>query len=167
MKITPFGLKLRALREEKRLGLRELASMAEISPAFLSKIESGKEKPPAEGKLRALAKVLDCDPDVLMALAGRLPDDVVKVIQRHPKQYVALLRALRNLSVEQLEQVRGLSVQMWKMEIPPMPPEKMRELVKSFKKGTLQHRRTIQVTEPAKVKFAKDSLRERQESERR
>ena len=118
MKTADFGSQLRALREEKKLGLRELASQAGISPAFLSKIESGKEKPPAERKLRALAKVLEFDPEVLMALAGRLPADIVEIIQKHPREYVTLLRALRRLSAVQLEgliQTYGLS--MYRSEI--------------------------------------------------
>jgi transcriptional regulator with XRE-family HTH domain len=131
MKTASFGSRLRALREEKKFGLRELASKAGISPAFLSKVESGKEKPPAEGKLRALAKTLDYDPEVLMALAGRLPTDIVEIIQRHPSQYVALLRALRLRSAEQLN---GLRVYLSRLEKPHTIPsvEQLIEIAKSW-----------------------------------
>jgi transcriptional regulator with XRE-family HTH domain len=102
-----FGSELRALREAKGFGLRELGKKARISPAFLSKVERGEMTPPAEKKLKSLAKVLDSNPDVLMALAGRLPDDVLKIIQRHPLQYIALLRDLRDHDAEELDRVRG------------------------------------------------------------
>lgn len=80
------------MREAKGLGLRELAGRAGISPAFLSKIEAGKEKAPAEPKVRALAKVLDFDPEVLMAMAGRPSSDAIKIIQRYPLQFVIWLK---------------------------------------------------------------------------
>lgn len=106
-----FGAGLRSLREKKGLGLRELGRRAGISPAFLSKIESGKEKPPRETKVRALAKALECDAEMLLASSGLLPRDVLKMIQKHPCEYFALLRASKGLSAEQLrgvqEQISG------------------------------------------------------------
>jgi HTH-type transcriptional regulator, competence development regulator len=131
-----FGSTLRSLREEKQLRMTELASKAGISQAFLSKIESGKEKPPAEGKLRALARELDCDPDVLLALAGRLPADVIEIIQKHPRQYVALLRTLRNSSATQLEGVTGV---LSRVKNPGTMPSlaQLKELARLYKKGQI------------------------------
>ena len=121
----PFGAKLRALREAKGLGLRELARRAKISPAFLSKIEAGKEKSPAEPKLRALAKILDFDPDVMLAMAGRLSADVVKIIQRHPQEYTALIMGLRVLNQEQLQAAGRSILKTYKFKIPPEQRERM------------------------------------------
>jgi transcriptional regulator with XRE-family HTH domain len=80
-----------------------LARQAGISPAFLSKIESGKEKPPAEQKVRALAKALRCNEEMLLASSGRLPRDVLKVIQKHPCEYFALVRTVKYLKAEELK----------------------------------------------------------------
>jgi len=101
-----FGRKLRALREAKQLALGELAKKAGISSAFLCKVEQGKVTPPAEKKIRSLAKALDANADELMVLAGRLPADVLEVIQKHPLEYVALLRDLSTKSAHELERIR-------------------------------------------------------------
>jgi transcriptional regulator with XRE-family HTH domain len=131
--VAPFGAKLRAMREAKGLGLRELAGRAGISPAFLSKIEVGKEKAPAEPKVRALAKILDFDPDAMLAMAGRLPADVVSIIQKHPREYTALLCGLRNLNPEQLHEA-GLTI-MKKYEI-QIPAERMAKMLALFSPET-------------------------------
>jgi transcriptional regulator with XRE-family HTH domain len=131
----PFGAKLRAMREEKGLGLRELAGRAKISPAFLSKIEAGKEKAPAEPKLRALAKVLDFDPDAMLAMAGRLSADVVKIIQKHPKEYAALIMGLRVLNQEQLQAAGRSIMKTYEIEIPPDQREKMIALFAGVKRS--------------------------------
>lgn len=128
-----FGSRLRTLRTRKGLGLRELAKKANISAAFLSKIESGKEKPPAEEKLHALAKALNYDSDVLMAEAGRLPADIIKVIQKCPQEYLALLRELRNLSAREVRQVRE-RIPVTFMDI-PISPEEMENFQRLFRRG--------------------------------
>lgn len=50
-----MGQRIRSLREGKKLGLRELARLAGLSPSFLSEIESGRSYP-SEPALEALAK---------------------------------------------------------------------------------------------------------------
>jgi transcriptional regulator with XRE-family HTH domain len=45
MKTLTLGQKIRELREEKDLSLRDLAKMIEVSPAFLSDIELGRRYP--------------------------------------------------------------------------------------------------------------------------
>jgi hypothetical protein len=102
-----FGPKVRALRKKKGMGLRELGRHAHISPTFLFNIEAGNQRPPKERKIRALAKALGCEEEVLLALSGELPTDVIKVVQEHPCEYFALLRASKGLSAEQLREVQG------------------------------------------------------------
>lgn len=81
-----LGERIRRIRKERNLGLRETATKAGISATYLSRIETNEEKsPPAEEKIRALAKVLDDDFDILMRLAGRVAADVEKVITGDPK----------------------------------------------------------------------------------
>lgn len=125
----PFGAKLRAMREKKGLGLRELAGRAKISPAFLSKIEAGKEKAPAEPKLRALAEILNVNPDVMLAMAGRLSADVVKIIQQHPKEYTALIIGLRALNQQQLQAAGRSIMETYEVEIPLKQKERMASLL--------------------------------------
>jgi len=63
------------------LGLRETAAKVGISATFLSRVENNVEKRgPGEEVMQKLAKVLDDDLDALMQLAGRVAEDVAKVI---------------------------------------------------------------------------------------
>ncbi len=65
----------------------------ELSPTYLSRVERGQLLPPAEDKVLAIARELDQDPDVLLAMAGRVASDVTEVIKRHPGELVPLIRS--------------------------------------------------------------------------
>ena len=60
---------MRDLRTAQDLGLREMAVKVGISPAYLSRIERGKERPPRPEVIKELARLLATDPDVLFRLA--------------------------------------------------------------------------------------------------
>ncbi|MFM2421096.1 MAG: helix-turn-helix domain-containing protein [Deltaproteobacteria bacterium] len=80
-----LGERIRRKRAEHKLGLRETATKVGISPTYLSRIETMDEKtPPAEDVIRKLATLLNDDFDELMQLAGRVPEDVEKVIKGDP-----------------------------------------------------------------------------------
>jgi transcriptional regulator with XRE-family HTH domain len=68
-----------------------------ISPTYLSKIERGEMPPPAERQVVALADILGQDRDVFLGVAGRIPSDLPPIIKKHPREYAALVRALRNI----------------------------------------------------------------------
>ena len=104
-----------------------------MSSSFLSKIEAGKEKPPAEKKLRALAKAVDCEAVWLLGISGRLPADVVKTIQKHPCEYVALIRQVRNLDAKQLKHVLH-RIPITFMDI-PVSSEEMESFRELFQRG--------------------------------
>jgi HTH-type transcriptional regulator, competence development regulator len=97
-----FGAVVRREREEREIGLREMAKMIGVSPTYLSKVERGEFKAPVEKKVRAIAAILECDPEELMALAGRLSADLSDIIKRHPVEMSALLRSVNGLSAEDL-----------------------------------------------------------------
>ena len=65
-----FGAFIRREREAKEIGLREMAKMIGVSPTYLSKVERDEFPPPAEDKVKAIAKIIECDADDL-AGAGR------------------------------------------------------------------------------------------------
>jgi HTH-type transcriptional regulator, competence development regulator len=91
-----LGPRLRRIRQQKKLGLRETAARVGISPAYLSRIETdGEQSPPAERVLRTLASVLGDDFDVLMQLAGRVSQDVERYITAEPGMSGFLRRARR------------------------------------------------------------------------
>jgi ribosome-binding protein aMBF1 (putative translation factor) len=95
-----FGAFVRREREAKEIGLREMAKMIGVSPTYLSKIERDEFQPPVEDKVRAIAKIISCDTDELLARAGRVSSDLSDIIKRHPRDMAALLRTTKGLTAE-------------------------------------------------------------------
>ena len=75
-----FGGRIQRKRKEKKLGLREAAAKADVSAAYLAHRNEEEKSPPSEKVIRALAELLEDDFDELMTLAGRIPQDVEKVV---------------------------------------------------------------------------------------
>ena len=97
-----FGAYIRQRREakfkqDKAFSLRQVAKRLGIQPSYLSKIERGDESPPTEPRIRDLARELDEDPDVLLALAGKVSSDLQEIVRRRPKLMGELLRQLKTL----------------------------------------------------------------------
>jgi transcriptional regulator with XRE-family HTH domain len=83
-------------REGKAFSLRQLAGRVDIEPSYLSKIERGLEPRPSAELTVALARELDEDPDVLLAMAGKISGDLIEIIRKRPKVFAQLLRELKN-----------------------------------------------------------------------
>lgn len=62
-----FGLKVRQLRQEKKLSFAQLAQQTGLSPSYLNEIEKGKKYPKAE-KIGILAEALGVQYDWLISL---------------------------------------------------------------------------------------------------
>ena len=95
-----FGAYIREARErlrkgDRRFSLRQVAQRIHVQPAYLSQVERDNVAPPSEATIRRLAKDLGEDPDVLLALAGKVSDDLQEVIRRRPAVFAELLRSLR------------------------------------------------------------------------
>jgi transcriptional regulator with XRE-family HTH domain len=92
-----FGKHLKSLRESRdpKLSLRGLAKAVGLTASYLSQLESDSAKPPSEKAVRLLAEVLGEDPDVLLAMAGRVSEDLKEVIMRRPRLFSSLLRELK------------------------------------------------------------------------
>jgi transcriptional regulator with XRE-family HTH domain len=93
-----FGAFIRREREAREIGLREMAKMIGVSPTYLSKVERDEFTPPTEDKVRAIAKIIECDADDLLARAGRVSSDIADIIKRHPVELSALLRTANGLT---------------------------------------------------------------------
>ena len=97
-----FGAFIRREREAKEIGLREMAKMIGVSPTYLSKVERDEFAPPAEDKVKAIAKIIECDADDLLARAGRVSTDMSDIIKRHPVELAALLRTTKGLTADDI-----------------------------------------------------------------
>lgn len=95
-----FGSFIRARREvlnaeDKSMSLRQVALKIGVEPAFLSKVERDVTPPPSEAKIVAIAEALGEDPDLLLALAGKVSSDLKAIILKRPKLIGELLRQLK------------------------------------------------------------------------
>ncbi len=98
--MTQFGRYVREARErlrkeDRRYSLRQVAQRIGIEPAYLSKIERGDLQPPSEAATVKLAKELGEDPDVLLAMAGKVSTDLQEIIRKRPKLFADLIRQLK------------------------------------------------------------------------
>jgi transcriptional regulator with XRE-family HTH domain len=98
--MTQFGDHVRGVRErlrerDDRYSLRQVANRIAIEPAYLSKVERGEVAPPSEATIVRLAGDLGEDPDVLLAMAGKVSKDLQEIICARPKLFAELLREMR------------------------------------------------------------------------
>ncbi len=82
-------------RNRRDYSLRAIAGKLECQPAFISMVERGTCGPPSEALIKKLAAVLEEDPDVLLALAGKLSADLREIILKRPRLFADLIRQLR------------------------------------------------------------------------
>lgn len=90
-----FGQKVRKLRLEKGLSLRDLAPKVGVGFTYLSKVENGRldfGDYPGEALIRKLAKALDAEADELLLLAEKVPDRIRKRVLERPDAFGKLAR---------------------------------------------------------------------------
>ncbi len=58
MAVTALGVLLRALRDERKLSLRESAQLAELDHAYIHRLESGAKESPSEESVTRLVRAL-------------------------------------------------------------------------------------------------------------
>ena len=100
--MSVFVSHVRRVREKRRatdpaFSVRKLAARVDIQPSYLSKIERGQQPPPSEQTIAALARELDEDPDVLLALAGKVSAELQAIIRHRPKLFAELIRQLKDM----------------------------------------------------------------------
>ena len=105
-----FGTTARQIRErlresDRRFSLRQVALRVGVEPAYLSKIERGVVAPPSEATTVRLARELGQDPDVFLAMAGKVSSDLQEIIRKRPKLFAELIRQLREAPDEAIFRV--------------------------------------------------------------
>ena len=95
-----FGAYVREARErhrseDRRYSVRQVAQRVGIEPAYLSKFERDQVAPPSESTIRRLAQDLGEDPDLLLAMAGKVSSDLQEISRRRHDLFGELLRQLK------------------------------------------------------------------------
>ncbi len=104
-KQKPFGEVLREMRTAKGISLRKFAEQVGVSPTYLSQVEQNNIDPPTAERVKKMAEILGENTDELIALAGRVPEDLPKIIQKQPTHIPELLREASGLTADQLRQL--------------------------------------------------------------
>lgn len=108
----PFGTLVREKRTAKGISLRKFADLVGVSATYLSQVEQGNCDPPTAERVKRMAEILGENSDELTALAGRVPEDLQRIIENHPACFVAFIREVSKLTPDQLlvlaEQARQL-----------------------------------------------------------
>ena len=108
-RLKTLGTIIRDARVGTGRSLREFAKQLGITPSYQSDIENDR-RVPAEDVLKKIAESLSLKFEELMALAGRLGDDVERYLRRQPAavtlfRKLAKINAPENLLRELIEMV--------------------------------------------------------------
>jgi transcriptional regulator with XRE-family HTH domain len=96
-----FGQRIKRRRRELRLTQRDVAERLEIDFTYLSKLENDRGDPPGERTVRNLARVLGDDQEDLLALAGKVPEQLRERAQKDAA-FARLVRRLPEMSDKEL-----------------------------------------------------------------
>ena len=102
----PLSEYIRRRRMEKQFTLRDFARQVGVSPTYMSHVEQDMADPPTAERVRKMAELLDEYADELIAMAGRLPEDLSEIIQNRATEMPELLREASGLTPDQLQKVR-------------------------------------------------------------
>lgn len=86
-----FGDKIRNLRKRSGESIKSLAKDLEVNYTYLSHLENNK-KVPSEEFIEKIAKKFNHDAEELKMLAGKIPDDIKKILMENPKEAIDFLR---------------------------------------------------------------------------
>jgi HTH-type transcriptional regulator, competence development regulator len=87
----------RRLEDDSRFSLRQVAQRIDVEPAYLSKVERDEVAPPSEATIVRLARELDEDADLLLAMAGKISSDLAEIIRKRPRLFAQLIRELKTM----------------------------------------------------------------------
>ena len=96
-----FGEYIRSKREALReddpdYSIRKVAKRIGIHHSYLSKIERGEPATLSEKRMVALARELGDDPELLMAMNGKISEETRRAVFEDPQRVISLLRQIKN-----------------------------------------------------------------------
>ena len=89
-----FGSYIRKGREKKGYSLREVEEFIGFHHSNLCDVENGKQQPPKNEFIEALAKCLDLDVNQAYAKALRVPEVIKKAFLKNPQKVVDAINTL-------------------------------------------------------------------------
>ena len=97
-----YGKFIRKTREhlalkDKSYSLRQVSSRVGIKPTYLSKIEREELPPPSEKTIDKLSIELGLDADVMLAMDGKVSNELRAIICARPLLFSKVLRELRSV----------------------------------------------------------------------
>ena len=99
--------KIKALRTAQRLSVRGLAKEVNITAMHISNIENDKANASPE-LIKKISKALNTDADELLKLSDQVDPDLVKVINEKSDTIPSFLRATKDISPEQWEELNKM-----------------------------------------------------------
>ena len=97
--------RLKALRSENNMGIRELGRAVGVTGMHISNIEKSKSSPSPE-LVQKIARALNANVDELLYLAEQIDPEVVEVIHNQPYVIPSFLRSAKNLTPAQWEKLQ-------------------------------------------------------------
>jgi transcriptional regulator with XRE-family HTH domain len=89
--VDDFGRILRELRNKEGVGIKKLAPELGVSYSYLSKLENN-EVAPSKELVEKVATYFDYDSDLLLISAGKIPAEILGILQDHPEEAIGFLR---------------------------------------------------------------------------
>ena len=91
MRKSKFGGLFRRLRKEAGMGIKRLAPELGVTYSYLSKLENGATLP-SEKLVYKTAQYFSCDPNPLLLAAGKVPADILRILQENPEDAFEFLK---------------------------------------------------------------------------
>ena len=97
-----FGMWLRKIRMDRKLGLRQAAAIYGINPTYLSRIEREIDPPPRSAILETMADTLEIPVSELYTqlvrdsrAVRRVPTVIMEAFERHPGRLIEICRKFK------------------------------------------------------------------------
>ncbi|MEW6667627.1 MAG: helix-turn-helix transcriptional regulator [Thermodesulfobacteriota bacterium] len=104
-----FGEALRKARKARKVTLRHISQHVGKSIGYLSDVERGRKRPPNLDTVGKLEEILQVRDQTLVRLAAklrqRIPEEVMQKLRMTPRLSEALLRADKDLTDDEFEEV--------------------------------------------------------------
>lgn len=113
--MVSFGESVRQLRLARGLQQKQLATAIGLEATYLSRIETGRVPPPSEETIRAIARVLDTEPEPLILSASKVPSDLKDMILSSPRA-PEFLRTAKRLGDDEWDQLIAMASRLAKVK---------------------------------------------------